>query len=1160
MIEYLNNLADRWMAWEVDMLWQVGVIVAIVFAVDVVIRKWAWPQVRYAMWMLVFIKLVMPVGMSSPLSLTSKIPPLSELRTQSIETVNLNTENNVQNTSHSIYTPMIANKVTKEKVSMLPAVVASAPVKVNTGSESIEIQVNEPGGNKLSWKVWAMFVWTGGVVVLGVWLVVRLTRLRNEHSKSDHYASLPEWFDEVLAETAERLQLKKLPKVVLTDKVKCPAVFGVFDTALLMPAGKIKSLSRFDAEHILLHELAHIKRGDLKVHAACMCLQIIYWFNPLLWLIRRPVQNLREICCDGTVAQILTDKTNNYRMTLLETARELLADPIDPGLGLLGLFENSSRLIERLKWLEKNTWRRRPLKIATIIVIVCVMFACVLPMAKAGEPEFVIHGTVIDEVTRKPITGAKVGDFRYNGGRFFGITDSQGYYSYKTWYEEHGIKAFADGYKGGDATILTRLSRSEKERVIDFELEPLTLVNAPSATQPTPTKPKKVTVNSDTIVNEGVGFEDFVVGDARCTKEFIISKLGTPQEDELGGTVNGYFVNYRDEYGIDFWLSKDNVLREIRLNRGFNGKLASGVSMSSSKSEVLNVYGLPLETKETDRLSRKNDDQVLYHSGKRSRIFYEKLGVLVWFEGNSVNQIVVFPAVPSRVNNPREPLATKESGLVRSDREGAAEDDYAFMFDGERSYVKIEPSEQLNIKRSLTLAAWVKCDRNNDGQIMWRGDNRGGKDPYELHLFGGKMEFRVDLLEGTSYRVQSREDVDTDWHHWAGVYDTEDKSISLYMDGKLEAKAGAPVGIEYETSTMWNMIGVADFGNWQYFKGTIDDVKIWKKALSESEVVGDFKGHPKREDSALVGYWDFNEEQGEYTTDKSGNNNHGKIGLWEGKSGYIPPGQQRVFKATPIGRTYNAKAGDVKYDESFYKALTSEGVGIELLGICQQPSEGKQWRHPDGTAMERPYKKLDRLYEDENYEMYEVLFSISGPKEKFVKPLLNDSVKGCNGLEPIGDEAEGITLKDDGLYYSTVLSFEPGAEFGDITLLVGSDDIWKTDTKIETDSNRNITDKSVAGLSAIITSPIATTDGKVYAHVSYTASDNQYRIVAIDNNAKIHSPASSSSMTRNDTGLTMMKIEFDMPIENIKAIEFQTQEFTEVTFKNVYLKPSKINL
>jgi hypothetical protein len=248
----------------------------------------------------------------------------------------------------------------------------------------------------LSWKSYAMAIWLAGIGVLSAWLLRRLSGLRKEHLKTVVPAypvipakagihrqpnPLPDQFLAQLRAAADRLGLKRLPQVVLTDRVSCPAVFGIFRPVLLMPAETFKHMSARETEHILLHELAHIKRGDLVVHGLYMTLQIAYWFNPLLWMIRRTLQNLRELCCDATVARLLREDTAGYRQTLLETARRLVAEPVDPGLGLLGLFENSNWLITRLHWLEKQTWKNRPLRIATIIALVSVMVTCVLPMA-----------------------------------------------------------------------------------------------------------------------------------------------------------------------------------------------------------------------------------------------------------------------------------------------------------------------------------------------------------------------------------------------------------------------------------------------------------------------------------------------------------------------------------------------------------------------------------------------------------------------------------------------------------------------------------------------------------------------------------------------------------------------------------------------------------
>ena len=467
MIEMLNNMADKWFAVEVSMLWQVAVLIAIIFAIDLVIKRFAWPQLRYALWLLILVKLILPPSLTSPASFTAEIPSLAK------RTVN------IQLAAPQINQPIIE---TAKHPEYIPAVPQPAETIISPQPAEPQIQKQSPkivfAKQTPSWKVYAALSWLAGVVVLSLWLTIRLKKLRKEHISFPK--PVPERFQHLLEETVGKLKLKTIPKVILTDKVCCPAVFGLFKPVLLIPADKLSSMSRQDTEHILLHELAHIKRGDLIVHAVYMMLQIIYWFNPLLWLIRKQLQNLRELCCDATVARILKEKTFSYRETLLETARQLLAEPIDPGLGLLGLFENSNWLVDRLKWLEKKTWKNRPIRILTIFVLVCLMSATVLPMAKfdPGPPSFVIKGIVTDAQTGQPIAGAKVGDNKeYNDGKFCTVTDSNGHYEYKTWYEEHGTIAEADGYKSQLKGFNTKIFGSEKEKVIDFELTPEKNIN-----------------------------------------------------------------------------------------------------------------------------------------------------------------------------------------------------------------------------------------------------------------------------------------------------------------------------------------------------------------------------------------------------------------------------------------------------------------------------------------------------------------------------------------------------------------------------------------------------------------------------------------------------------------------------------------------------------
>jgi prepilin-type processing-associated H-X9-DG protein len=370
MIESINHYAGLWLNWQWAMLWQTAVLVGVVAALDRLIRKRAWPQLRYALWLLVLVKLVMPPTLTSPVSVTSTVPTLAQ-----------------QAMAIPMMTPAPAHRVVREAPA---AAEASTSVSEATGEPRPSSPMRQPQPassspivapvSSLSWSAYAMGAWLVGVVGLSVGLTIHLRRLAIAPGR-ERPDDVPAWFDAVLEQAAAEMRLRRIPRVVFTTRVCCPAVFGLARPVLLIPADRVSTWTRREAHHVLLHELAHLKRGDLLTHAAYMVLVTLYWFNPLLWLIRKHLQHLRELCCDATVAKCLREETGAYRDTLLDTGRALLARPLDPGLGLLGLFEDPGALVTRLHWLEKPTWRRPWRRRIAVTVVVALMFCCVIPMA-----------------------------------------------------------------------------------------------------------------------------------------------------------------------------------------------------------------------------------------------------------------------------------------------------------------------------------------------------------------------------------------------------------------------------------------------------------------------------------------------------------------------------------------------------------------------------------------------------------------------------------------------------------------------------------------------------------------------------------------------------------------------------------------------------------
>jgi beta-lactamase regulating signal transducer with metallopeptidase domain len=357
VIDLANHVAQGWWGWMGPMLWQASLLIMIVSLIDLLIRRWAWPQVRYALWLLVLIKLLIPPTWSLPSGVISQARPWAEKRIEHV---------------------WIAER--QESSGAAERKEAELPLPVGRDASHSGAPTARP-----AWQLWAMAAWILGMLAFAALLLTRILKLRRWHKAQKRRRKIPGWFHELLVECARKLKLGRLPAIVFSEQAVTPAVYGLFRPVLLLPRDYTDSLSREEAEHVLLHELAHLKRGDLWLHGLTLLLQVVYWFNPLLAWAGRQMKHVREICCDLTIANLLRERTMKYRQTLLNTARELLTESLEPGMGLLGVFEEPFRLVARLRWLEKKTWLKRGWMAAAAALVLVVAVPCILPMALAEQ-------------------------------------------------------------------------------------------------------------------------------------------------------------------------------------------------------------------------------------------------------------------------------------------------------------------------------------------------------------------------------------------------------------------------------------------------------------------------------------------------------------------------------------------------------------------------------------------------------------------------------------------------------------------------------------------------------------------------------------------------------------------------------------------------------
>lgn len=156
----------------------------------------------------------------------------------------------------------------------------------------------------------------------------------------------------------------------------------------------------------------------------------------------------------------------------------------------------------------------------------------------------------------------------------------------------------------------------------------------------------------------------------------------------------------------------------------------------------------------------------------------------------------------------------------------------AFTFDGNSDYVNVSNDTSLDLV-NFTVATWIKSNIDQDGTdrvIVSHGVNYILQFDHSNVDFQGAVAFRVG--GSTWYNSDGPVTISKDtWHYAVGVYDGT--FLRFYLDG-IEATNRNIGSVTSETGNDLH-IG-SDLGLTQYFNGTIDEVAIWNRSLSASEI------------------------------------------------------------------------------------------------------------------------------------------------------------------------------------------------------------------------------------------------------------------------------------------------------------------------------------
>lgn len=205
----------------------------------------------------------------------------------------------------------------------------------------------------------------------------------------------------------------------------------------------------------------------------------------------------------------------------------------------------------------------------------------------------------------------------------------------------------------------------------------------------------------------------------------------------------------------------------------------------------------------------------------------------------------------------------------------------SLKFDGKDDYLETGHSESLNIDKDLSLELWVfplgigsgngeikEISSNQD--LIWKEYYIDEWSGYSLSLEGGKIKFQIYTDKG-GFTLKTEEKIEMEqWQQIVATYEEDQKKIKIYLNGKLLKEE------EVEGKIRNNSFPLRIGRGKNYFKGITDEIRIYKRVLSEEEIKLRFQGFYENEENLILLYH-LDEAQENIAKDDSPYKNNGEL-------------------------------------------------------------------------------------------------------------------------------------------------------------------------------------------------------------------------------------------------------------------------------------------
>jgi beta-lactamase regulating signal transducer with metallopeptidase domain len=637
IITFLNTAGKSFVVFSSSMLIQSSVLIILLLLLDAFLRKKVRVVFLYGIWMLVLVKLVLPTTFSLPTGIGNwfgdKAPGFITEAVSIPEKI----------ASFILRIKPVSKTVPSGIEIFIRPLTGISPGPIAETSPEFTVEAS-PATASLSWQGFTFLGWLTAVTAMLLLLIRRMFLVRGLLAKSGKPS-------ESMVNTLKRCRKEMgvhRPILLRISRVAAgPSVCGLFRPTILIPQSLLHRLKREDLRTILLHELAHIKRGDLWISLIQTILQIVYFYNPLLWVANVIIRKVREQAVDEMVLVAMGEKAEDYPQTLLNVSRMTFSRPA-LNLRLIGVSESKKALERRImNMLNRPVPKSSKLGYLGLMAIV-VIGAVMLPMhydeqnalaasvedgrnaggiivpgirvgeytfdmteddvlEKLGEPKAIFYGDqkyTLDNLPRKYFMHYGDVSFHIVNDSVKGITALSPSYKF-----DNGVRVGDSEQKikeafGGDFNIKETkwkdfLYYRDKGLMFEINKQDRTVMEI-NVSPIKSSKPYKKAPGAGKIIIPGLRVGKYTFD---MSKEDVLDSLGKPnvifygeKRYTLDDLPEKYYMPYED---VSFLIVDDSVKEITVLSPSY--KLPNGVRVGDSERKIKNAFGDDFRIKEGKR-------------------------------------------------------------------------------------------------------------------------------------------------------------------------------------------------------------------------------------------------------------------------------------------------------------------------------------------------------------------------------------------------------------------------------------------------------------------------------------------------------------------------------------------------------------------------------